>query len=134
MVHASYIPHARCEYNAWPLHPMQGGALDHLSFRRRIAIAILEGNQRKFAKRSGPSSLEKADSRYNRIDYLIVMQKKQTRCRHCHKKVSTKREKCNVALHVACFKSYHVRDYMCLLDNNLRTIVRYIYVFKILIQ
>nr|CAH7749921.1 unnamed protein product [Callosobruchus chinensis] len=101
-----------CEHNVWPLHRMQGGALDHLSFCRKIAIAILEGNQRKFAKGSRPSSLENADSRYNHRDNLIVTQKKQTRCRHCHKKVSTKCEKCNVALHVACFKPYHVRDYM----------------------
>nr|CAH7754443.1 unnamed protein product [Callosobruchus chinensis] len=76
-----------CERNAWPLHRMQGGALDHLSFRRRIAIAILEGNQRKFAKRSRSSLLENADSRYNRIDNLIVTQEKQTWCRHCHKKI-----------------------------------------------
>nr|CAH7716540.1 unnamed protein product [Callosobruchus chinensis] len=101
-----------CEHNVWPLHRMQGGALDHLSSCRRIAIAILEGNQREFAKRLRPSSLENADSRYNHIDHLIVTQEKQTRCRHCHKKVSTKYEKCNVALHVACFKPYHVRDYM----------------------
>nr|CAH7755347.1 unnamed protein product [Callosobruchus chinensis] len=75
-----------CEHNAWPLYRMQGGALDHLSFRRRIAIAILEGNQRKFAKRSRPSSLENADFSYNCIDNFIVTQKKQTRCRHCHKR------------------------------------------------
>nr|CAH7720051.1 unnamed protein product [Callosobruchus chinensis] len=30
-----------CEHNAWPLHRMQGGALDHLSVRRRIAIGVL---------------------------------------------------------------------------------------------
>lgn len=99
-----------CEHNAWQLHRMQGGSLDHLSFRRRVVISILEGNQRKFSKRSKPSPLETADSRYDRMDHLIVTQEKQTRCRHCHKKVSTKCEKCNVALHVACFKPYHVRD------------------------
>nr|CAH7753515.1 unnamed protein product [Callosobruchus chinensis] len=54
-----------CEHKAWPLHRMQGGFLDLLSFRRRITIAILEGNQREFAKRSRPSSLENADSSYN---------------------------------------------------------------------
>nr|CAH7726690.1 unnamed protein product [Callosobruchus chinensis] len=91
---------------------MQGGALDHLSFRRRIAIVILEGNQRKFAKRSRPSLLENADSRCNHIDNLIVTQEKRTRCRHCHEKVFTKCEKCNVALPVPCFKPYHVRDFL----------------------
>nr|CAH7751714.1 unnamed protein product [Callosobruchus chinensis] len=101
-----------CEHNAWLPHTMQGGALDHLSFRRRIAIAILEGNQRNFANRSRPIFIRNSDSCYNRIDNLIVTQEKQTRCRHCYKKVSTKCEKYNVALHVACFKPYHVRDYM----------------------
>lgn len=99
-----------CEHNAWQLHRMQGGSLDHLSFRGGVVISILEGNQRRFSKRSKPSPLETADSRYDRMDHLIVTQEKQTRCRHCHKKVSTKCEKCNVALHVACFKPYHVRD------------------------
>lgn len=98
------------EQNAWQLHRIQRGKLDHLTFRRRIVLSILEGNQRKFVKRSKPSQLENADSRYDRMDHLIIPQEKQTRCRKCHKKVSTKCEKCNVALHVACFKSYHVRE------------------------
>lgn len=98
------------EHNAWQLHRTQNGTMDHLTFRRRVAMSILEGNQRKFSKRSRPSSLENADSRYDRIDHLIIQQEKQTRCRLCHKKVSTKCEKCNVALHVICFKPYHVRE------------------------
>nr|CAH7742137.1 unnamed protein product [Callosobruchus chinensis] len=68
-----------CDHNAWPLHRMQGGALDHLSFRRKIAIAILEGNQRKFAKRSRSSKLENADSRYNRIDNNLIVTQENRR-------------------------------------------------------
>lgn len=94
-------------HNAWQLHRQQNGKLDHLTFRRRIALAILEGHQRKFAKRSRRSLLENADSRYDRMDHLIIPQEKQTRCRLCHKKVSTKCEKCDTALHIACFKPYH---------------------------
>lgn len=93
------------EHNAWQLHRMQKGKLDHLAFHGRVLLSILEGNQRKFANRSRPSRLENADSRYDRTD-----QEKQTRCRECHKKVSTKCEKCNVALHVNCLKQYHVKE------------------------
>lgn len=36
--------------------------------------------------------VENADSRYDRIDNLIVTQEKQTRCRLCHKKVHQMRK------------------------------------------
>ncbi|XP_056648826.1 piggyBac transposable element-derived protein 3-like [Diorhabda sublineata] len=96
--------------NAWQLHKEQNGKLDHLGFRRRIVMTILEGNQRKFAKRSKLSQSHNCEMRYDRIDHLIVTQGKQTRCRMCHKKVSTKCEKCDAALHVVCFKPYHVKE------------------------
>ena len=33
-----------CEDNELQLHMMQGGSFDHLSFRKREAILILDGN------------------------------------------------------------------------------------------
>nr|CAH7764750.1 unnamed protein product [Callosobruchus chinensis] len=42
-IHASYIPHDivdMCEHNAWQLHRMQGGTLDHLSFRKSRGAEI----------------------------------------------------------------------------------------------
>ncbi|XP_057660717.1 piggyBac transposable element-derived protein 3-like [Diorhabda carinulata] len=96
--------------NAWQLHREQNGKRDHLGFRRRIVMTILEGNQRKFAKRSKLSQSHNREMRYDRIDHLIVTQGKQTRCRMCHKKVSTKCEKCDAALHVVCFKPYYVKE------------------------
>lgn len=92
--------------NAWQLHKMQNGSLDQLTFRRRIALAILETNGES-RKRGRPSSLENTDSRFDRIDHLVTSQEKQTRCRVCHKKVKTKCLKCDVALHIDCFVPYH---------------------------
>lgn len=65
---------------------MQKGELDHLTFRKRFAISIVEGKQRKFTKRSKPSQLGNVDSRYDSIDYLIISKEKQTRRRQGYKK------------------------------------------------
>ncbi|XP_044763683.1 piggyBac transposable element-derived protein 3-like [Coccinella septempunctata] len=92
--------------NAWQLHRLQNGKLDQLTFRRRIVLALLESNTES-RKRGRPSSLENVDSRFDRIDHLVSSQEKQTRCRVCHKKVKTKCVKCDVALHIDCFISYH---------------------------
>ncbi|KAL3198612.1 hypothetical protein MRX96_014427 [Rhipicephalus microplus] len=37
------------------------------------------------------------------------MKAKQTRCAHCHEKTTTRCEKCDVGVHVQCFKVYHTR-------------------------
>ena len=98
------------EQNAWQIHRYNGGKLDHFTFCRRIALALLETNRRGIAKkRSQSSSLENKDSRYDRLDHIIVPQEKQTRCRQCYKKVSTKCRKCNIALHMRCFSDYHTK-------------------------
>ena len=94
--------------NAWLLHKKtQNGKMGHLEFRRRIVLAILAQNKRVVYRTGRPSNLENADSRYDRMDHSIASQQKQTRCRHCHKKVSTICVKCKVALHVQCFIPYH---------------------------
>lgn len=103
------------EHNAWQLHRRQGGKLDHLGFRRNVAISLLQlyGSNRNNAltKRiSKPSPLENVESRFDRLDHYVTEQDKQTRCRVCHKKVSTKCIKCNATLHVRCFLTYHTRE------------------------
>lgn len=95
--------------NAWQLHKIQGGKLDQLHFRRRIVLAYLVSKKQHGSKRCRPSSLENIDTRYDRIDHIVVSQGKQTRCRNCHKKVSTKCKKCDVALHINCFEIYHTK-------------------------
>ncbi|KAJ8876603.1 hypothetical protein PR048_021048, partial [Dryococelus australis] len=83
------------EQNAWQLHKISNGKLDHLSFRRRIALALLEMTQRV----RGKSVVDHQSSkmwipRFDRLDH----QEQHTRYRMCHKKVSTKCGKCDVAL------------------------------------
>lgn len=96
-----------CVQNAWQIHRIEGGKLDHLTFRRRIVLFLLQTESKVSAKRSRFSSLENIDIRYDRMDHFIASQAKQTRCRVCHKKVSTKCEKCDVTLHINCFIAYH---------------------------
>ncbi|KAG8261983.1 hypothetical protein J6590_108807 [Homalodisca vitripennis] len=49
--------------NAWQLHRQDGGKLDQLAFRRRIVLAVLEGNKRVVSGRGRPSTSSKIDSR-----------------------------------------------------------------------
>ncbi|XP_046685723.1 uncharacterized protein LOC124371437 [Homalodisca vitripennis] len=57
--------------NAWQLHRQDGGKLDQLAFRRRIVLAVLEGNKRVVSGRGRPSTSSKIDSRYDRIDHIV---------------------------------------------------------------
>ena len=95
------------EQNAWQLHKARNGSLDHLKFRRRLVTALLETNASSSNFRGRPSKSEHADSRYDRLDHLVEQQEKQTRCRHCHQKCTTRCSKCNIGLHVKCFIDYH---------------------------
>ncbi|XP_030754181.1 piggyBac transposable element-derived protein 3-like isoform X2 [Sitophilus oryzae] len=100
------------EQNAWQLHKRNGGNMDHLTFRRCIAAALLE-TFKKTTKR-GPSKKSKnnhLESRYDRLDHLVIYQEKQTRCAVCHKQAAFRCEKCDVALHPKiCFLSYHTKE------------------------
>ncbi|CAF4947379.1 unnamed protein product [Pieris macdunnoughi] len=96
------------EHNAWQLYNINHGKLDHLGFRRRVTIALIESN-RKNAKRgsSRPSHHEHADSRKDQMNHLVIPQSKQTHCRQCHKKCLTRCKKCDVGVCVKCFETYH---------------------------
>ncbi|KAJ8877527.1 hypothetical protein PR048_021982 [Dryococelus australis] len=88
------------EQIACQLRKISNGELDHLSFRRRIALALLETNQRTQGKKGcRPSSFENVGSRFDRLGHLVISQRKQTRCRMFRKKVSTNFRKFDVALH-----------------------------------
>lgn len=95
------------EQNAWQLHKARKGSLDHLQFRRRVVTALLETNAKSSKGAGRPSQTEHVDSRYDRLDHLVEPQEKQTRCRHCHQKCTTRCSKCNIGLHVKCFIDYH---------------------------
>ncbi|XP_030762261.1 piggyBac transposable element-derived protein 3-like [Sitophilus oryzae] len=87
-----------------------GGNMDHMVFRRCLAAALLE-TFKKTTKR-GPSKKSKpSESRYDRLDHLVIYQEKQTRCAVCHKQAAFRFEKCDVALHPkTCFRSYHTKQ------------------------
>lgn len=98
------------EQNAWQLHRISGGKLDHLAFRRRLACNLLETYGKGCSSKAGRSSKNcKADSRFDRLDHLVVPQEKQTRCGMCHSKCTTRCQKCDVGLHTKCFISYHTK-------------------------
>lgn len=105
------------EQNAWVLYRKDGGILDHLSFRRRVATAILESSKRVTTCRGRPSSFSKADSRFDGLEHYVASlpidtrtsKKKQLNCRKCSKKATTECVKCDVPLHVDCFISYHTK-------------------------
>lgn len=97
--------------NAWQLHRINMGDKDQLSFRRAVAMNMLE-TYKKSTRRgvAKSSSLANEFSRYDRIDHLVIYQENQSRCGHCHKKVQFRCEKCQVALHPKqCFKLYHCK-------------------------
>lgn len=102
------------EQNAWQLHRQQNGKLDHLGFRRHVALSLLQKNTRNRAGNLGqrftrPSQFENKETRFDGFNHFVTQQEKQTRCRVCHNKVSTKCIKCDVALHVKCFIAYHTK-------------------------
>lgn len=96
-------------HNAWQIHKYNGGNMDHLTFRRQIAIALLQQNKKfRISFSMGrPAQSENSGIRYDRFDHWVLPQDKQTKCRHCHTKTTTRCEKCNIGLHVKCFIAYH---------------------------
>lgn len=94
--------------NAWQLHRRNKGTLDQLAFRRRIATSILNANTKNKTYAVGrPSNRENTDSRFDGICHYVIPQDRQTKCRHCHMKTTTKCQKCDVGIHVRCFVDYH---------------------------
>ncbi|ERL94964.1 hypothetical protein D910_12236 [Dendroctonus ponderosae] len=76
------------EQNAWHLHRLQAQPddvkIDHLNFRRQVALSLLETNKCT-KKRGRSSSYENLESRFDNQDHFLTRQEKQTRCRICHK-------------------------------------------------
>lgn len=75
------------EQNAWQLHKSYGGQLDHLAFRRAMAIGNIQKDYKKGASRKSANFHE--HSKYDRLDHLGVFQENQTRCGLCHKKCNS---------------------------------------------
>jgi hypothetical protein len=85
--------------NAWQLHRLHGGKLDYFTFRRQIVLALLQTNKSS-RKRGRPSSLENIISRFDNASCYTVPQREA--------EFATKKcAKCNVALNMDCFVTYH---------------------------
>lgn len=96
-------------HNAWQYHKTAKGDLDHLTFRRQIALGLLQQNKKISGvySRGRPGENENAAIRYDRMDHLVIPQDRQTKCRHCHTKTTTRCQKCDCGLHVKCFYAFH---------------------------
>ena len=98
--------------NAWQLQKIcnNGNSMDVLQFRRYIVRTYLSqyGKPPEKEMRGKPQNVL-SDVRYDRYKHWVIPQRGQTKCRHCHMKTITRCKKCNVGLHVKCFK-----DYRCL--------------------
>lgn len=95
-------------HNAWRIHKDDKGMLDHLAFRRQIAVALLTQNRKKATSSTGrPSHNENIAIRFDMLEHYVVPQEKQTKCRNCHTKTTTRCQKCDVGVHVKCFVQYH---------------------------
>lgn len=109
--YSSLIMHAvdLAVHNAWQIHRMAKGKLDHLTFRRQIAMSLLQSNMKEKGRNSvgRPSANENICIRYDKIGHFVTPQDKQTKCRHCHTKTTTRCIKCDVGVHVKCFVEYH---------------------------
>ena len=96
--------------NAWRLQKIcDENLMDLLHFRRYIARTYLS----QYAKPPhkglrGRPQQTLSDIRYDGNNHWVVPQIKQTRCAHCHAKTTTRCEKCDIGLHVKCFKEYHI--------------------------
>ena len=80
-----------------------------LQFRRYIVRTYLSqyGKLPEKKKMKGKPQNVLSNIRYDGYKHWVIPQSGQTKCRHCHMKTTTRCEKCDVGLHVKCFKDYH---------------------------
>ena len=84
--------------------------MDLLDFQRYIARTYLFQYAKPPPKRlRGRPQQTLSDIRCDGNNHWVVPQVKQTRCAHCHAKTTTRCEKCDIGLHVKCFKEHHIR-------------------------
>jgi DNA excision repair protein ERCC-6 len=92
--------------NAWQLHKTYDeNLMNSQEFRRRVLCYYLEthGHPPEPGRRGRTSQKCNIDSRY----HVLVKHRKQARCAECHKTITFRCEKCDVALHVKCSVEYH---------------------------
>lgn len=98
------------ENNAWQLHRLNHGKLDHLEFRRQIVMSLLPSEKQSGRKRHRRAQREEGTPRYDGFEHWVTPQEKQTRCAYCHQKCTTRCVKCDTGVHVKCFILYHTPE------------------------
>lgn len=96
-----------CVNNAFQLYRRGTDKTELLTFRRTVAIAYMKSYGSKPLRGRSRQSVLEAQGRFDRTDHIVIPQEKQTRCAHCHGKTTTRCEKCDIGVHVKCFKLYH---------------------------
>lgn len=96
--------------NAWRLflntRKMQPKELPLLNFLREISVCLLRSTPRPI---TGPRSQLSEVVRFDGFHHWPMEKQAQKRCAYCKKNTSYKCEKCDINLHIACFKAYHLK-------------------------
>lgn len=93
--------------NALQLYKEANENVEHLTVRRSIPVFYLNKYGCKPSRGKSRQSALQRQSRFDRTDHFVIPQEKQTRCAQCHEKTTTRCEKCDVGIHVKCFKLFH---------------------------
>lgn len=107
-----------CMHNAWQYYRLQPNCekIDFLQFRREIVQVYLKKYGRPISTGGRPKTPKALEARnhnqirYDGMNHWIVSANKQNRCALCSKNSTKMCEKCNLNLHEACFKAYHVAE------------------------
>lgn len=98
-------------HNAWQLHKLANqNSMDHLTFRRQVAVTLLEQNKREtlHTATGRPGRYENFAIRFDRIDHYVIPQDKQTKCRHCHQKTTTRCQRRVLTVPSKIKKNYNI--------------------------
>lgn len=93
--------------NAWILYRLAAGSsVDLASFKAEIASILLRSNRKG---RATTLSIDR-QSRFDRIDHLVIYNDRQARCGVCSKCTNFYCKKCHKFLHPKlCFESFHTK-------------------------
>ena len=98
-----------CVNNAWILSRDAGLGLTQLQFRRTLVLTLLKKLPDRIAMKAITRNPNVSNGyRFDGKDHWPIQQQTQRRCQGCHNgKSKVTCSKCDVGLHIGCFRSYH---------------------------